>query len=44
MKKNTFLHLIRVGSLDKPDRLPPEVHIYTSTRQPWVVLPPGDFD
>jgi hypothetical protein len=32
---------IRVGTLDNPDRFPPDVHIYTSTKQPWVVLPPG---
>ena len=28
--------LIRVGSLDNPDLLPPDVHIYTESRQPWV--------
>ena len=32
---------VRVGTLDDPDRLPPDVHIYTASRQPWVVLPPG---
>jgi hypothetical protein len=32
---------VRVGSLDEPDRLPPDVHIFTSSKQPWVVLPPG---
>jgi hypothetical protein len=32
---------VRVGTLDDPDRLPPDVHIYTSSKQPWVVLPPG---
>ena len=30
---------IRVGTLDNPDLLPPDIHIYTSTKQPWVVLP-----
>ncbi len=35
------VRFIRVGSLDDPDRLPPDVHIYTSTKQPWVVIPPG---
>jgi hypothetical protein len=34
---------IRVGSLDEPDLLPPDVHIYTSSKQPWVVLPEGDY-
>jgi len=31
---------IRVGTLNEPDRLPPDVHIYTASKQPWVVLPP----
>ncbi|MFZ5618922.1 MAG: GFA family protein [Pseudomonadota bacterium] len=31
---------IRVGTLDNPDLLPPDIHIYTSTKQPWVVIPP----
>jgi len=29
---------VRVGSLDEPDLLPPDVHIFTSSKQPWVVL------
>ena len=32
---------IRVGTLDTPAALPPDVHIFTSTKQPWVVLPDG---
>jgi hypothetical protein len=32
---------VRVGTLDEPDRLPPDVHIYTMSKQPWVVLPSG---
>ena len=32
---------VRVGTLDDPDRLPPDVHIFTASKQPWVVLPPG---
>ena len=35
------LSFVRVGTLDDPDAFPPDIHIYTSTRQPWVVLPPG---
>ena len=34
------LSFIRVGTLEKPDALPPDIHIYTSSKQPWVVLPP----
>jgi hypothetical protein len=36
-----LIKFIRVGTLDEPDRLPPDVHIFTSTKQPWVVLPAG---
>jgi hypothetical protein len=32
---------VRVGTLDDPDRFPPDIHIFTSTKQPWVILPPG---
>jgi hypothetical protein len=31
---------VRVGTLDDPDRFPPQIHIFTSSKQPWVVLPP----
>ena len=32
---------VRVGTLDAPDHLPPDIHIFTASKQPWVVLPPG---
>jgi hypothetical protein len=35
------VRFIRVGTLDEPDRLPPDIHIYTASKQSWVVLPPG---
>lgn len=35
------IRFIRVGTLDEPDRFPPDIHIYTTTKQPWVVIPPG---
>jgi len=34
------VRFVRVGTLDEPDRLPPDIHIFTSSKQPWVVLPP----
>ena len=30
---------IRVGTLDQPDNCPPNVHIFTRSKQPWVVIP-----
>ena len=33
-----LIRFIRVGTLDDPDQLPPDVHIYTSTKQSWVKL------
>ena len=35
------LCFIRVGTLDEPDRLAPDIHIYTSSKQPWIDLQPG---
>jgi hypothetical protein len=35
------IRFVRVGTLDKPDQLPPDIHIYTASKQPWVVLPEG---
>lgn len=32
---------VRVGTLDDPDQMQPDIHIYTSTKQPWVMLPPS---
>jgi hypothetical protein len=33
------VRFVRVGTLDEPSRLPPDIHIFTSSKQPWVVLP-----
>lgn len=30
---------IRVGALDDPEAFPPNVHIFTASKQPWVALP-----
>ena len=30
---------VRVGTLDDANLFPPDVHIFTNTRQPWVVIP-----
>lgn len=32
------LRFVRVGTLDQPDHLPPDIHIFTSTKQPWLDL------
>lgn len=34
------VRFVRVGTLDEPDGLPPDIHIFTASKQPWVVLPP----
>jgi hypothetical protein len=33
------LRFVRVGTLDDPDALPPDVHIYTRSKLPWIRLP-----
>jgi hypothetical protein len=35
------ISFVRVGTLLEPDRLPPDIHIFTESKQPWVVLPEG---
>lgn len=37
----TDVRFVRVGTLDEPDRLPPDIHIFTASKQPWVRLPSG---
>lgn len=32
------LSFVRVGTLEDPDSLPPDIHIFTSSKQSWVVL------
>ncbi len=34
------VHFVRVGTLDNPDSLPPDIHIFTASKQSWVVLSP----
>lgn len=35
------LSFVRVGTLETPDAVPPDIHIYASSKQPWVTLPEG---
>jgi len=35
------IRFVRVGTLDEPGALPPDVHIYTRSKLPWVTLPQG---
>ena len=37
----TKLAFVRTGTLDDPDALPPDIHIYVESKLPWVVLPEG---
>lgn len=34
------IRFVRVGSLDEPDHLPPDIHIFTAYKQQWMLLPP----
>jgi hypothetical protein len=34
------LRFVRATTLDDPDALPPDVHIFTRSKLPWVGLPP----
>ena len=35
------LRFVRVGTLDEPAKLPPDVHIYTRSKLSWIELPEG---
>jgi hypothetical protein len=35
------MRFVRVGTLDDPSPFPPDIHIFTSTKQAWVTLPAG---
>ena len=35
------VRFVRVGTMDNPDVSPPDIHIFTSSKQPWVTLPPA---
>ncbi|MCB2114801.1 MAG: GFA family protein [Rhodobacteraceae bacterium] len=32
---------VRVGTLDDPAAFPPDIHIFTSTKLPWYLIPEG---
>ena len=34
------LRFVRTGALDQPSAIEPDVHIFTRSKLPWVVLPP----
>ena len=34
------IRFVRVGTLEDPAALPPDVHIFTRSKLPWVTLPP----
>jgi hypothetical protein len=37
----TRMRFVRVGTLDTPAALKPDVHIYVRSKQPWLQLPAG---
>ena len=39
--RRAALRFVRTGTLEAPSALPPDVHIYTRSKLPWVVLPEG---
>jgi hypothetical protein len=35
------IRFVRVGTLDDPSAIEPDIHIYTDTKVPWLKLPKG---
>lgn len=33
------ISFVRSGTLDNPELTPPDIHIFTRSKQPWVILP-----
>ena len=33
-----IIRFVRVGTLDEPASLPPDIHIFTASKQPWLTL------
>ena len=36
---NERIRFLKVGTLDDPTPFPPDIHIFTSTKLPWLLLP-----
>ncbi|MDR3436894.1 MAG: GFA family protein [Telmatospirillum sp.] len=34
-----IVRFVRVGTLDEPELLPPDIHIFTASKQSWVIIP-----
>lgn len=32
---------VKLGTLDEPDKMPPDIHIFTESKQPWFKVPEG---
>jgi hypothetical protein len=41
LRAGELVRFVRVGTLEEPDRLPPDIHIHTVSKQPWIALPDG---
>ncbi len=39
--RRKVLRFVRIGTLDDPAALPPDAHIFTRSKLPWVLLPPN---
>lgn len=34
-----LIRFVRVGTLDAPDQIAPDIHIFTASKQPWFQIP-----
>jgi len=39
--RTAITRYVRVGTLDEPDRLPPQAHIFVRSKQAWLTLGAG---
>jgi hypothetical protein len=40
-RPDEFTLFVRAGTLDAPEAVRPDVHIYTRSKLPWLTLPEG---
>ena len=41
LRAGELVRFVRIGTLEEPGRITPDIHIHTVSKQPWVGIPEG---
>jgi hypothetical protein len=41
LRAGELVRFVRVGTLEEPGRITPDIHIHTISKQPWIGIPEG---